>query len=445
MKKLLCLFVALATIVNAQGWQPAPGPNASGAVWPDSLQKTQKVASGIHGIAVTPDGKVWIAPWNTSPNVNDTVINQQGNKVKAIPILVYNQDGSLHQRILKCTIKDTIYPFTANWRGLGLDKDGNVLASAGSRLIKLDYTTYDTKVNELFAGPTNLLQSCGAENGNIYLGYVLGKYPVTVLNPDLTFSENAVNALPGIGRAMAVSKDGNTIYLPRYTLNHMYIYERPDEFSPFALKDSVLLGMKCEAMRWDPRNENWLWLSIGSYNDVPDSPFVGYQGVYLCYDVRTWEKVDSLKWQFQSQTPETDKDERNRGIDFYLDRTNNKLYAYIGCFGGSKYAPVLRFVKDVNVSVKDEIANPKGYKLEQNYPNPFNPETHIVYSLPEAGHVTIKVYDMLGKEIATLVNEYKQQGSYYVRFEASKLAAGAYVYRMTVNNVTLTKKMMLIK
>ncbi len=80
-----------------------------------------------------------------------------------------------------------------------------------------------------------------------------------------------------------------------------------------------------------------------------------------------------------------------------------------------------------------------------NYPNPFNPTTIINYQLPENGFVTIKVFDMLGKEVATLVNENKPAGKFEVEFDASKLSSGTYVYKLTAGNYQLTKKMQLVK
>ncbi len=88
---------------------------------------------------------------------------------------------------------------------------------------------------------------------------------------------------------------------------------------------------------------------------------------------------------------------------------------------------------------------PGAYKLEQNYPNPFNPVTSILYSIPEAGNVKLVVYDMLGREISTVVNEFRKPGSYTVSFDASGLASGVYLYKMTSGDFTDTKKMTLIK
>jgi hypothetical protein len=85
------------------------------------------------------------------------------------------------------------------------------------------------------------------------------------------------------------------------------------------------------------------------------------------------------------------------------------------------------------------------YSLSQNFPNPFNPSTTINYALPKAGNVMLKVYDILGKEVATLVNNYKESGRYSVEFDASKFSSGMYIYKLTSDKFTEVKKMMLVK
>jgi YVTN family beta-propeller protein len=87
----------------------------------------------------------------------------------------------------------------------------------------------------------------------------------------------------------------------------------------------------------------------------------------------------------------------------------------------------------------------QAFKLEQNYPNPFNPSTTINYSLSQVGSVTLKVYDVLGREIATLVNERKAAGSYTAIFSADRFSSGIYFYRLQSGNFVQTKKMMLVK
>ncbi len=97
------------------------------------------------------------------------------------------------------------------------------------------------------------------------------------------------------------------------------------------------------------------------------------------------------------------------------------------------------------VGVLGNTNTPKTFALEQNYPNPFNPVTSIKYQLPRAEKVSIKVFDILGKKVANLVNENKEPGYYEVSFDASNLASGLYFYRIEAGSFTDTKKMILVK
>ena len=101
----------------------------------------------------------------------------------------------------------------------------------------------------------------------------------------------------------------------------------------------------------------------------------------------------------------------------------------------------VHLLKDINVIV----GMPTVYSLEQNFPNPFNPATTIKYQLPKAGFVTLKIYDILGKEVATLVNENKVAGRFSVEFNASKLPSGVYIYELKSPDFTSCKKMVLTK
>jgi hypothetical protein len=100
------------------------------------------------------------------------------------------------------------------------------------------------------------------------------------------------------------------------------------------------------------------------------------------------------------------------------------------------------FINDIK---NEKQVLPTTYSLNQNYPNPFNPSTTISYSIPKAGLVTIKIYNILGQEVKTLVNEIKNQGSFHVTFNANSMTSGVYFYRLTVDNFTQVKKMMLLK
>lgn len=102
-----------------------------------------------------------------------------------------------------------------------------------------------------------------------------------------------------------------------------------------------------------------------------------------------------------------------------------------------------------NVVELDVELMPREFVLHQNYPNPFNPSTKINFSLPEAGQVTLKVYNILGEEIATLINDYKNAGNYEAELSLSEininLSSGIYFYQLRFKQFTSTKKMMVIK
>lgn len=112
-----------------------------------------------------------------------------------------------------------------------------------------------------------------------------------------------------------------------------------------------------------------------------------------------------------------------------------------GTFGAS----VNSFTVGTPTSQEQISERPQDLKLDQNYPNPFNPNTQITYNLPESSVVSLNVYSVTGEKVATLVNQPQSAGFYTVPFDASGLASGMYIYRLTVNNQVLNRKMTLIK
>jgi Secretion system C-terminal sorting domain len=91
------------------------------------------------------------------------------------------------------------------------------------------------------------------------------------------------------------------------------------------------------------------------------------------------------------------------------------------------------------------IVAPKIFAVKQNYPNPFNPTTVISYQLPVAGHVSLKIYDVLGREVANLVDGFQNAGVYNQTFIAGRLSSGVYIYKLTPGSFTQVHKMVLIK
>ena len=127
---------------------------------------------------------------------------------------------------------------------------------------------------------------------------------------------------------------------------------------------------------------------------------------------------------------------------------NGTLYYWrvkaIGDGGESDWSE--KFVFNIPVTVSNELEEiPSEFNLSQNYPNPFNPSTNISFNLPQASDVSLKVYNMLGQEVATLVSERLGAGAQTVTFDASNLSSGMYIYRIQAGTFSKTKKMMLIK
>lgn len=143
------------------------------------------------------------------------------------------------------------------------------------------------------------------------------------------------------------------------------------------------------------------------------------------------------QWQeFKFEFKVTDKETEIRGPMHFSKPVN---------VGKAIYVDNLTIVKKTVSDIKELDVIPSEYTLSQNYPNPFNPTTVINFSIPKAGNVTLKVYNTLGQEVATLVNEYKSASTYQVNFNASDLSSGVYVYRLNVDGYSFSKKMMIVK
>jgi hypothetical protein len=149
-------------------------------------------------------------------------------------------------------------------------------------------------------------------------------------------------------------------------------------------------------------------------------------------------------WALDSLNTGSNDNESSVGTDHFLNLTSDLLSATVrnqwSVMGDHELV-------DVVVTGVDEISSsvPSVYSLSQNYPNPFNPTTNIRFAVPEAGLVTMKVYNLLGQEVATLLNEYKNAGTYNVDFNAVNLSSGVYFYQINAGNYSDTKKMILMK
>lgn len=145
----------------------------------------------------------------------------------------------------------------------------------------------------------------------------------------------------------------------------------------------------------------------------------------------SWKKIGFVEGAGNSNSP--------KSYSFIDKNVTDGVYLYrlkqIDTDGSYEYSNEI----DVTIKTTDKFA------LKQNYPNPFNPSTKIEYSIPYSENVLIKVYDVLGREVETLLNEYKNAGTYEIEFNATELTSGLYFYKIISGNKTETRKMMLVR
>lgn len=190
--------------------------------------------------------------------------------------------------------------------------------------------------------------------------------------------------------------------------------------------DAALVDAAADSMARFVRH---VWINDGS--GVGSRPFV-YPASPISYGAGgTFDGVPA-NWKTTQGYP----------VKYNLRYTNSTLLT------AAKGNPLgdLTWYPEITVGVK-AVSNsvPSKFNLEQNYPNPFNPTTNIRYSITKPGQVSLKIYNVLGQQVATLVNQEQKAGQYVVNFDASKLASGIYMYTLQSEGVSLTKKMMLLK
>ncbi len=150
-----------------------------------------------------------------------------------------------------------------------------------------------------------------------------------------------------------------------------------------------------------------------------------------------WLSIAQIDGAGNSQTA-TDYSYTDRGV------VNGVTYTY-RLISHNMNGTVHEYGENGTVEASPDVQTPMEYSLEQNYPNPFNTQTSISYSLMEAGFVTLKIYNVMGREVATLVSKEMPAGRYTVNLPGNNLPSGLYIYRMTANDFTAQKKMILMK
>lgn len=193
-------------------------------------------------------------------------------------------------------------------------------------------------------------------------------------------------------------------------------------------------------------NIRWQFVFDDQINDdfwqplICDSEGTIYVGSTMGYNYYAISNNGLLLWKMPLEIAEQQVDLTGTIAD---DGT-----LYLGVHGASFIQNSIRTliaIRDTVTSIKNENTILFDYKLQQNFPNPFNSTTNIIYTIPQPSRVTMKIYDLMGREVATLLDRYQEAGSYDIIFRANNLASGIYFYQLKAGDFIATNKLILLK
>lgn len=390
------------------------------------------------------------AQWSTVFNHSTYAMCGSGSD-----LYMSNNDGVSNRGIYKSTDNG------ANWTKIttlqnivAMDASGNKIYAAAGQYSSLDtlglwYST-NNGVNWVqhtqfrYNGVSTFLTSVKVVGTRVYVTY--GKQ---LWYSDNGSTFNSTTMLSETMNCIAANISGSAIYVGTGNQGSQkgYIYMSPNSGSSWIKIDSLnspvnnitLDGAIIYATNyslWKSTNNGGNWTeykpnnsSVYSMTITGNYIFLGTnQGIYMSANGGT-------TWVLKNQGLPSS------GTGYYLSTQGNYLFTSFGQANSLVYRRLLSETIDVR-QISSVVTD---YALEQNYPNPWNPATKIEYSIPKSGLVTLKVFDILGKEISTLVDENQSPGTYSVNFQGAELPSGIYFYRLQAGSYTETKQMILIK
>jgi hypothetical protein len=263
-------------------------------------------------------------------------------------------------------------------------------------------------------------------------GFVVVKYTIT---------NNSKTTLQGLRAGLFmdwdISKNGATDFA-KYDAGRKFGYVADLDASATMLAGVKLLGK-----------------GTVNYRSISNDPEIYGSGCTGCNGFRPEEKWQFLSTGIQTQTVNSKDVSTIIAMDLptiEAGKSTEVAFAVVGATSLTQLNAAAdeaqRFYDGVITANEADSPLPNGFALSQNYPNPFNPSTNFSFTLPEAGIVRAEVFDLLGKRVATLLNEPKAAGNYTLRFDATNLPSGTYFYRLTFEgktNFTSTRKMVLLR
>lgn len=471
MRKLLLLALAAAFPLTASAqW-------TFDTVFPQDTLFTN--GNGLQGVAVDDDGTVFLQTFNTAADSIDIggtltgviglrIFNPDGTEVDASPyIYIDYADGVTPRDTLGFfSIVDGTGNVTTDTRtGRGIRycaAEDAVYISQFDTIFKIDADTYEglAKVNP-FGGAS--LGAVGVDaNCNVTVqSVVAGGRAITQYDPDLQAVTGTVGIASNFTRTVFASPDGNTVLETAFENPYTVVYQRPDEFSPYDSLGITLAGLRVEANAVNPSTGYW-WFSSGNplngvnnFNDIDPATgdtlrtYYTSQAFYAFDPADLFDEngdpvlnptpVDSLLYNDPGSVPgggDGIEVGRPRGLSFTQDGNT----AYVVLYNRS--GAVQRFVRGGTATEPGTFASGR---LEQNRPNPFSGSTNIEFELDRASTVTLRVFDAMGREVATLADGPLSAGPHSFRFNANSLAAGVYVYALNVEGEVSSRRMLVVR
>ncbi len=368
-------------------------------------------------------------------NLSSIVINDETLYNASTPngLNYYSSSGEIIKTIPQLSGYKSFFPFYENDLVV-------TLVNAKVYAHKINFQSGALGDSFLVATSVNWIEEAKMFNGNIFLtiskpdGGVI-KTLIVKLNENGIIWQTTINkvgpsylsATPSVIYVVgdSITMNGITSKLIALDSNGSQLWRRSFEFPLYGkmtMSRSVLIN---------PFNNDCI---IGGY--VADPGGVAY--------FSSWNDAGELLWEFIDEN----------GLTFFVSKLFwNESNELIVCGEGRKKTDnslgVLikkYFIPSITMDVPNETPSPTSFTLEQNYPNPFNPSTTIVFTIPVEARVTLKVYDVLGKEVATLINESNHPvGTHKVSFDGQNLPSGVYFYKLNTPEYSLTKKMVYCK
>ena len=439
--------------------------------------------NSTHGLAIDPDGKIWISPFSATDSVlvNEFVTGTDNGYRASRVLYVFNADGTVADispiKFVEyadgTTPDDTLGGFinsTGAWegrsgRGLSTDNDGNILASMFDTLFKLDYETGEGLAKAVPYGGNSITAASATPAGNVFIAPVVRTAgPITELDASDLSVLSTLESASGFNRSILALADGNTVISLDYTVDYSKVLTRPDAFTAFDSTFATFYGLDIESATRHPVSGN-VWVSSGSQADTPN----GVAAFETSWKSHTWYEfnpadllteavptpLDSLTWNGCTDFVE----EVDGGDDIYgvcqdapiptigkpraIAFSPDGETAYVANF--DQLAPsIQKFVRQ-EVVANEPTVLADGTLLRANAPNPFSGTTTIRFDLATASQVAVRVYDVMGREIATLVDDALAAGPQSTTFDAGNLAAGTYLYTLEVDGQRLARRMLVLR